>query len=57
MDSWLDQEFAVAAKNRLYPCLDRIEEHRQALLSHLPARWRERFGGTEDVRLYELIRS
>jgi len=54
MDQLLDQDFAVAAKNRLYECLDRIDEHRAALFTHLQARWKDLFGATYDLLLYDL---
>jgi transposase len=54
MDQLLDEDFAVAAKNRLYECLDRIEEHRAALFTHLQARWKDLFGATYDLLLYDL---
>jgi len=54
MDQLLDQDFAVAAKNRLYQCLDRIDEHRAALFTHLQARWKDLFGATYDLLLYDL---
>lgn len=54
MDQLLDEDFAVAAKNRLYQCLDRIDEHRAALFTHLQARWKDLFGATYDLLLYDL---
>jgi hypothetical protein len=54
MDQLLDEDFAVAAKNRLYECLDRIDEHRCALFTHLQARWKDLFGATYDLLLYDL---
>lgn len=54
MGQLLDEDFAVAAKNRLYQCLDRIDEHRAALFTHLQARWKDLFGATCDVLLYDL---
>jgi len=54
MDQLLDEDFAVAAKNRLYECLDRIDEHRAALFRHLRARWKDLFGATYDLLLYDL---
>ena len=54
MDQLLDEDFAVAAKNRLYECLDRIDEHRAALFTHLQARWKDLFGATYDLLLYDL---
>jgi hypothetical protein len=57
MDQLLDEDFAVAAKNRLYQCLDRIDAHRAALFSHLQARWKDLFGATYDLLLYDLTSS
>jgi len=54
MDQLLEEDFAVAAKNRLYQCLDRIDQHRAALFSHLQARWKDLFGATYDLLLYDL---
>lgn len=54
MDQLLDEDFAVAAKNRLYECLDRIDEQRSALFTHLQARWKDLFGATYDLLLYDL---
>jgi len=56
MDQLLDEDFAVAAKNRLYECLDRIDTHRTALFTHLQARWKDLFGATYDLLLYDLTR-
>jgi hypothetical protein len=39
MDVLLDCDFAVAHKDRLYRCLDRIVEHKGALEQHLAAKW------------------
>jgi len=54
MDQLLEEDFAVAAKNRLYECLDRIDAHRAALFTHLQARWKDLFGATYDLLLYDL---
>lgn len=54
MDQLLGEDFAVAAKNRLYQCLDRIDQHRTELFTHLQARWKELFGATYDLLLYDL---
>jgi len=54
MDQLLDEDFAVAAKNRLYECLDRIDSHRAALFTHLQGRWKDLFGATYDLLLYDL---
>lgn len=57
MDQLLDEDFAVAAKNRLYECLDHIDWHRAALFTHLQARWKDLFGATYDLLLYDLTSS
>jgi hypothetical protein len=57
MDQLLDEDFAIAAKNRLYECLDRIDRHRADLFTHLQTRWKDLFGATYDVLLYDLTSS
>lgn len=57
MDVLLDCDFAVAHKDRLYRCLDRIVEHKAALEQHLAAKWRDLFGATFDIVLYDLTSS
>jgi len=57
MDELLDEDFAVAAKNRLYECLDIIDPHRAALFTHLQTRWKDLFGATYDLLLYDLTSS
>jgi hypothetical protein len=54
MDQLLEEDFAVAAKNRLYECLDRLDAHRAELFTHLQARWQDLFGATYDLLLYDL---
>lgn len=54
MDQLLEEDFAVAAKNRLYECLDRIDQHRAALFTHLQGRWKDLFGASYDLLLYDL---
>jgi hypothetical protein len=51
MGEWLEADFAVAEKDRLYGCLDRIVEHQQALFTHLRQRWGELFELPLDVLL------
>jgi hypothetical protein len=57
MDQRLDEDFAVAAQNRLCECLDRLEAHRAALFPHLQGRWKDLFGATCDLLLDDLTRS
>ena len=54
MDVLLAVDFAVAEKDRLYRCLDRILEHKQDLFIHLQQRWRSLFHVAFDVLLYDL---
>lgn len=54
MDELLGADFAVAAKDRLYRCLDRLLEHRQELFTHLRQRWQDLFDARFDLLLYDL---
>jgi transposase len=54
MDVLLDSNAAVAEKDRLYRALDRMVEHKAALERHLAERWRDWFGASFDVLLYDL---
>ena len=50
----LGEDFALAAKDNLYRCLDRLLAHRAELFQHLQARWRDEFGAQFEVLLYDL---
>lgn len=54
MDELLDVDFAVAGKDRLYRCLDRILPHKDALCRHLAGQWKTLFDSSFDVLLYDL---
>ncbi len=54
MDALLAQNFAVAAKDRLYRCLDRVLEHKDELFVHLQQRWKDLFDADFDLLLYDL---
>jgi len=54
MADLLDSDFALAEKNTLYRCLDRLVEHKDALFKFLVRRWGELFGAKFDVLLYDL---
>jgi transposase len=54
MAELLETDFAVAEKDRLYRCLDRILEHKTALFQHLRERWQDLFQAQFDVLLYDL---
>jgi Transposase DDE domain len=54
MGDLLDSDFALAEKNTLYRCLDRLVEHKDELFKFLKRRWGELFGAKFDVLLYDL---
>ena len=54
MDVLLGQDLAVAEKDRLYRCLDRILAHKPALFVHLQQRWKDLFHTEFDLLLYDL---
>jgi transposase len=54
MDELLEVDFAVAGKDRLYRCLDKILVHKDALCRHLADRWKTLFDASFDVLLYDL---
>ena len=54
MDELLQVDKAVAAKDRLYRCLDRILPYRQELFVHLQQRWKDLFSVSFDILLYDL---
>jgi hypothetical protein len=54
MDELLGWDFAVAEKDRLYRCLDRILPHKDELCRFLVDRWKTLFDASFDVLLYDL---
>jgi len=54
MADLLEEDFAVAAKDTLYRCLDKLLVHKEALFVFLKERWQGLFGVTFDVLLYDL---
>lgn len=50
----LAADFALAQKNTLYRCLDKLTLHKDELFKFLCARWGELFGAKFDVLLYDL---
>jgi transposase len=54
MADLLDADFALAEKNTLYRCLDRLVEHKDELFKFLKRRWGELFAAKFDVLLYDL---
>jgi transposase len=54
MADLLEADFALAEKNTLYRCLDRLVEHKAELFKFLKRRWGELFGAKFEVLLYDL---
>jgi len=54
MGDLLNADFALAEKNTLYRCLDKLVENKDALFKFLVQRWGELFGAKFDVLLYDL---
>jgi len=54
MDELLECDFAVADKDRLYRCLDRVLAHKDALCRHLTEQWKALFDARLDILLYDL---
>ena len=54
MADLLNAEFALAEKNTLYRCLDRLVAHKDDLFKFLCRRWGELFDAKFDVLLYDL---
>ena len=54
LDELLGVDFAVADKDRLYRCLDRLLAHKDELFKFLVGRWKTLFDAKFDVLLYDL---
>ena len=54
MADLLEEDFALAQKDTLYRCLDKVLAHRTALFKHLRQRWEDLFGVKFQVLLYDL---
>ena len=54
MDALLGTDFAVAEKDRLYRCLDRLLKHKQELFLWLRQKWADLFHAEFEVLLYDL---
>src|SRR5271167_3050143 len=54
MDALLGTDFAVAEKDRLYRCLDRVLDHKQDLFLWLRQKWADLFKAEFEVLLYNL---
>jgi hypothetical protein len=54
MADLLGADFGLAESHKLYACHDLLLQHKDALFSHLMARWRDLFNADFDVLLYDL---
>jgi len=54
MADLLGEDFALAAKDNLYRCLDKLLPHKEALFGFLKERWEGLFGISYEVLLYDL---
>ena len=54
MADLLGADFGLAQAHKLYACHDLLLQHKDALFSHLMARWRDLFNANFDVLLYDL---
>jgi transposase len=54
MADLLGAGFELAEIHKLYECLDRLMEHKEALFAHLTRRWKDLFNTKFDVLLYDL---
>jgi hypothetical protein len=54
MADLLGSDFGLADAHKLYACHDLLLAHKEALFSHLTARWRDLFNANFDVLLYDL---
>ena len=54
MGDLLGEDAALAAKDTLYRCLDKLVVHKEALQGFLARRWQDLFGASFDVLLYDL---
>jgi Transposase DDE domain len=54
MADLLGADFGLAEAHKLYACHDFLLQHKEALFSHLMARWRDLFHANFDVLLYDL---
>ena len=54
LDELLGTDFAVAEKDRLYRCLDRLLEHKRELFLWLREKWADLFQADFEVLLYDL---
>jgi transposase len=54
MGDLLGADYGLVEIHALYRCLDKLLEHKTALFDHLRQRWRDLFGASFEVLLYDL---
>lgn len=54
MGDLLGEDFGLVAKDNLYWCLDLLARPQEALFGFLTGRWRDLFGASFDILLYDL---
>src|SRR3954466_2301734 len=54
MADLLGEDFALAGKDTLYRCLDKLLAHKRAMFSFLRQRWQDLFAASFEVLLYDL---
>ena len=54
MGDLLGEDARLAESHKLYRCLDKLLEHKEALFTHLQERWKTPFNPRFDVLLYDL---
>jgi transposase len=54
MGDLLGEDARLAESHKLYRCLDKLVEHKEALFTHLTERWKTLFNPRFDVLLYDL---
>jgi hypothetical protein len=54
MADLLGEDYAIAQKDTLYRCLDKLLAHKKDLFSFLTERWKDLFGVHFDILLYDL---
>ena len=54
MGDLLGEDARLAESHKLYRCLDKLLEHKEALFTHLKERWKTLFNPCFDILLYDL---
>jgi len=54
MGDLLNEDMGLVQKDKLYRCLDKLIEHKDAMFQFLKKRWKALFGASYDILLYDL---